>query len=382
MEFDFSWIIIGFPIAFALGWFASRMDLRQMRLENREDPKSYFKGLNYLLNEQEDEAIDAFVKAVQSDPDTTELHFALGNLFRRRGEYGRAVKVHEHLASRGDMARADHERALHALSQDYLRAGLLDRAENALRQLDGTRYEPQARKARLVICERSRLWEQAAQLAAQLEQQNEDQHRWRARRAHHWCEIAAQGTAPEARLQALEKALQIDPASVRARISLADHLHAKGDTSKALQELCAVVSSNPEAAGLVASSVATWSLELGGINVDRGKACLQAAYALTRSIDVLHALATLESDPAAERRLYAEHLQQTPSLLVAAKWMKGEKFEHEEVHPPVQRAVEKAAGPLGRYRCQSCGFEAHNYFWQCPGCQAWDSYSSKRVEEL
>ena len=92
MEFDFTWVLLGFPIAFTLGWLASRLDLRQLRIENRQAPKAYFRGLNFLLNEQQDQAIDAFIEAVQNDPDTSELHFALGNLFRRRGEYERAVR--------------------------------------------------------------------------------------------------------------------------------------------------------------------------------------------------------------------------------------------------------------------------------------------------
>jgi lipopolysaccharide assembly protein B len=97
MEFDISWVLFGLPLAFGLGWVASRVDIRQLRFENRQTPRAYFKGLNYLLNEQQDQAIDAFIEAVQHDPDTSELHFALGNLFRRRGEYERAVRVHQHL---------------------------------------------------------------------------------------------------------------------------------------------------------------------------------------------------------------------------------------------------------------------------------------------
>ena len=134
MEFDLSWILLGLPLAFILGWVASRMDLRQLRLENRQTPKAYFKGLNHLLNEQQDQAIDAFIEAVQHDPDTSELHFALGNLFRRRGEYDRAVRVHEHLLSRADLSQSDRQRAQHGLALDYLKAGLLDRAEEALRR--------------------------------------------------------------------------------------------------------------------------------------------------------------------------------------------------------------------------------------------------------
>ena len=91
MDFDLQWLLLGLPLAFGLGWLASRLDLRQWRREQTDAPKAYFKGLNLLLNEQQDKAIDVFIEAVQRDPDTLDLHFALGNLFRRRGEYERAV---------------------------------------------------------------------------------------------------------------------------------------------------------------------------------------------------------------------------------------------------------------------------------------------------
>ena len=93
MDFDLQWLLIALPVVFALGWVASRFDLRQVRRDGREAPKAYFKGLNLLLNEQHDKAIDAFIEAVQHDPDTTELHFGLGILFRRRGVFERAVRV-------------------------------------------------------------------------------------------------------------------------------------------------------------------------------------------------------------------------------------------------------------------------------------------------
>jgi lipopolysaccharide biosynthesis regulator YciM len=188
MEFDLSWILLGLPLAFILGWVASRMDLRQLRLENRQTPKAYFKGLNYLLNEQQDQAIDAFIEAVQHDPDTSELHFALGNLFRRRGEYERAVRVHQHLLSRGDLSQADRDRAQHALALDYLKAGLLDRAEDALSKLEGTAHEAQAHLALLSIYERSRDWAKASVIAQKLS--NSGQGSFQGRLAHYLCEEA------------------------------------------------------------------------------------------------------------------------------------------------------------------------------------------------
>ena len=133
MDFDTPGLLLGLlvalPVAFLLGWAASRIDLRQLKRADRQAPKAYFKGLNLLLNEQTDKAIDAFIEAVQHDPDTSELHFALGNLFRRRGEFERAVRVHQHLLQRADLSAADRERAQHALAQDYMKAGLFDRAE-------------------------------------------------------------------------------------------------------------------------------------------------------------------------------------------------------------------------------------------------------------
>ena len=135
-----------------------------------EAPKAYFQGLNLLLNEQHDKAIDAFIEAVQRDPDTTELHFALGNLFRRRGEFERAVRVHQHLLQRADLGAADHARAQHALAQDFVKAGLLDRAEEAYRALEGTSYDIEARLARLSLAERARDWRAAVdRSAAQLD---------------------------------------------------------------------------------------------------------------------------------------------------------------------------------------------------------------------
>jgi len=222
MDFDIVWILLGLPLAFMLGWLASRFDLRQLRVENRRAPKAYFKGLNFLLNEEQDQAIDAFIEAVQSDPDTSELHFALGNLFRRRGEYDRAVRVHEHLLSRGDLPPADRVRAQHALALDFLKAGLLDRAEDALRKLENTPFETQARLALLAIYERSREWPQAAEVAHKLEASGEAS--FAGRLAHYLCEQAAALTTAgdhEGATRLLRQAIGDAPQSARPRIQLA-----------------------------------------------------------------------------------------------------------------------------------------------------------------
>jgi lipopolysaccharide biosynthesis regulator YciM len=377
MDFDLTWLLWGLPIAFGLGWFASRLDLRQLRIENRLAPKAYFRGLNFLLNEQQDQAIDAFIEAVQNDPDTSELHFALGNLFRRRGEYERAVRVHEHLLSRADLSRADRHRAQHALALDYLRAGLLDRAEEALRKLEGTAYEEQALLALLAIYERSRDWPQASEIARKLDSGGTGQ--FAARQAHYLCEQAASAAPAEAEVL-LEKAMKTAPRAPRPRMELASLRRRAGDARGAFALLMELAQDVPTALPLLAKPLTEAALACG--RQPEAMALLRASYEQSSSLDVLDGITTLENDSDAARNWYVQHLQRAPSLVAAAKWIAGEKLEHEQFHPDVQRALDHAVKPLTRYRCAACGFEAKQHFWQCPGCQAWDSYPPRRVEEL
>ncbi len=379
MELDATWLLLGLPLAFAFGWLASRFDLRQLRIDNRRSPKAYFQGLNYLLNEQQDKAIDAFIEAVQKDPDTSELHFALGNLFRRRGEYDRAVRVHEHLMARGDLSQADRNRAQHALALDYMKAGLLDRAEDALGRLEGTKFEQEARLARLGIYERTRDWLEARRMASLL--QGAGQGDFSSRIAHYLCEQAQSATSLEQKIL-LEEAIHLAPQAGRARIAMASWLESVGDMNAALDMLLTLMEYAPSAIPLVADQLSNMALECDRTN--EVKAPIEAFYQTTRSLDALEALNQLEllslPDPVRHGATlrYIEHLKHEPSLVVAAQLMKISA----SAQPDVQRALDKAAQPLMRYRCAACGFEASRHFWQCPGCQSWDSYSTRRVDEL
>nr|WP_145546120.1 lipopolysaccharide assembly protein LapB [Variovorax boronicumulans] len=385
MDFDLGWILLGLPVAFVLGWLASRLDLRQLRIENRRAPKAYFKGLNYLLNEQQDQAIDAFIEAVQKDPDTTELHFALGNLFRRRGEYQRAVRVHEHLLSRADLSAADRHRAQHDLALDFLKAGLLDRAEDALRKLEGTRYEAQALLALLAIYERSRDWPQATEIAQKLQDHGEGS--FSGRMAHYLCEQAAARNAAgdsDGAAQVLARAITTAPQAPRPRIDQA-LMQVKAERhAEALHTLLELAAVAPQSVPLIANALAQTGSASG--QAQRTLAALQESYDHFPSLDVLDAIVALESAQEerrdAARQRYLQHLEREQSLVATARWLAGEKLQHEQFHPQVQRAIEHATRPLTRYRCAACGFEAKQHFWQCPGCQAWDSYPPRRVEEL
>jgi lipopolysaccharide biosynthesis regulator YciM len=382
MDFDLQWLLIGLPVAFALGWLASRFDLRQFRRDSRDAPRAYFKGLNLLLNEQQDKAIDAFIEAVQNDPDTTDLHFALGNLFRRRGEFERAVRVHQHLLQRADLPAAERHRAQHALAQDFIKAGLFDRAEQAFLALDGTAYQAEAQLALLTLYERSRDWQRAIDIAARIEAAGGASLATRV--AHYWCELAQaaddRGDAATAD-QALQRARQADPTAARALVMTGRRLARQGRPLQALAAWDELRRVRPASFALVASDYADAAPAAG--RAAEARAALIELARQEPGIDVLRALARLQpDDPAAARQRLLALLRQQPTLSAALDLLDaGPGAIDADTLPALRQALATAAKPLQRYRCAACGFEAQHWFWQCPGCLGWDTYPPRRIEE-
>ena len=141
MDFELWWLLPIPALFFALGWIAARIDIKHLLRESRALPLSYFRGLNFLLNEQPDKAIESFIEVVKVDPQTIDLHFALGSLFRRQGEIDRAIRMHQNLLDRPDLPADKRTAATFELAQDFHRAGLLDRAEELFTKLDGSPFE-------------------------------------------------------------------------------------------------------------------------------------------------------------------------------------------------------------------------------------------------
>ena len=168
MDFEFTPVwLLALPIAFGLGWLAARIDIRHLVRESRALPRSYLAGLNFLLNEQPDKAIDSFIEAVKIDPQTVELHFALGSLFRRRGELDRAIRMHQTLVDRDDLNTEQRAQALSELGLDFLKAGLLDRAEAVFVKLRETGMREVGLKQLLEIYQQEKDWSKAIEVARQ-----------------------------------------------------------------------------------------------------------------------------------------------------------------------------------------------------------------------
>jgi lipopolysaccharide biosynthesis regulator YciM len=252
MEFEYWWLIV-FPLFFGLGWLAARIDIKHLLSESRNLPRSYFKGLNFLLNEQPDKAIEAFIEEVRVDPETVELHFALGSLFRRRGETERAIRMHKNLLDRTDLGEEQRLQALFELGQDYLRAGLLDRAEEAfLHLLDGTR-RGEALKFLLEIYQQEKDWAKAIDIAGRLERDAGQS--WQKEIANYHCELAAYEAThsrPEQARHHLERALAANRKCVRASLVLGDLDAAAGDHARAIAAWKCIEQQQPAYLALVA----------------------------------------------------------------------------------------------------------------------------------
>ena len=385
MEFEFWWLLV-FPLFFILGWLAARVDIRQVVTESRALPNSYFRGLNFLLNEQPDKAIEAFLEVVKLEPETIDLHFALGGLFRRRGELDRAIRMHENLLNREDLAEDSRLRAMNELGQDYLKAGLLDRAESVFTRLLETPLQAQARSFLLEIFVQEKDWQKAIDAARILE--SNTSRPLNAEIAHFHCELALQEATrgnPDEASRLLETALQANRQSVRANLMAGDLDSAAGRHEAAIADWKLVEAQSASHMALVVDRVLSSYRLLGRLG--DGVQWLRALYARQPSQDLFSTLYLAVSETegaAAAYQLAREELRRNPCLRTLDRMLEAELMNA----PPEQREllqVEKSlvqvhSQRLMRYQCGSCGFKAKQFFWRCPACGRWDSFDPERRE--
>jgi lipopolysaccharide biosynthesis regulator YciM len=387
MEIEF-WMLLGIPLFYAFGWIAARIDIRQLVSEARTLPRGYFKGLNLLLNDHPDKAIDAFIEIVKLDPETADLHFALGNLFRRRGETERAIRVHQNLLARPDLPEEQKLHAQYELGMDYLKAGLLDRAEESFNALVGTSYAVQARRSLLEIFQREKEWERAIESAIGLQESGAGARQKEI--AQFYCELAQDALVQmdiDAALPLLEKAHQADRKNVRATMLTGDAQLAKGDVEGALVTWRRVEQQSVPHVALVAARLMDGYRKVG--RPQEGLNLLKSYLAEASSIDLIEVVfkAVVEMHGVEEaKHLVVEELRRTPTLLSLDKLLEVRLMDA----PPeivselsmVKNLVHGYTQKLARYQCSHCGFKARQFYWQCPGCSLWETYPPRRTEEL
>ena len=387
MEFEFWWLL-AFPLFFGLGWVAARIDIKHLVSESRALPRSYFKGLNFLLNEQPDKAIEAFIEVVKVDPETVELHFALGNLFRRRGETDRAIRMHRNLLERGDLAGEQRLSALFELGQDYLKAGLLDRAEEVFVKLRDTPHRGAALRALLDIYQQEKDWERAIGIAGELSADTGQS--WSKEIANYYCELAAvemTHSRTDAARARLEQALAANRKCARANVLLGDMAAAAGDNAAAIEAWKRIEQQNPAYLALVAQRLLDSYRALG--QRDEGLTLLRGFLASSPSLELLDVAfqSTLEAQgPEAAHKLVRDELRRNQTLLGLDRLLDAELLvvrpERRGDVQLVKNLVHSHTQRVSRYRCENCGFKARQFYWHCPACGGWETYPPRRSEEF
>jgi len=387
MEFELFWLL-GIPVFFGLGWLAARVDIRQLMAESRTLPRGYFKGLNLLLNDQPDKAIDAFIEIVRLDPESADMHFALGNLFRRRGETERAIRVHQNLLARPDLPQEQKEHAEYELGVDYLKAGLLDRAEETFNRLITGQYGAQARRQLLEIFQREKEWPRAIEAAMGLQESGAGSRQKEI--AQFYCEMAQDALVHlhvDQAEELLDKSLAADRNNVRATLLTGDAQLAKGDVEGALLTWRRVEQISVPHTALVAQRMMDGYRKVG--RPQEGVNLLKSYLEQASSIDLLEVVykEVMELHGVAEaKELVVNELRRTPTLLGLDRLL-----EARLVDAPasivselsmVKNLVHGYTQKLARYQCSHCGFKARQFYWQCPGCSRWETYPPRRTEEL
>ena len=387
MEFEFWWLL-ALPVFFGMGWVAARVDIKSLLSESRALPSSYFRGLNFLLNEQPDKAIESFLQVAKENPQTVELQFALGNLFRRRGEVDRAIRMHQDLVNRDDLPQDERRQASFELAQDFFKAGLLDHAEQVLAKMAQVDSSPEVHRHLLDIYIQEKDWEKAVGAAKKLEVSAK--RNYQKEIANYYCELAitdhVHGRGAEAEHH-LQEALEANRKCVRANLLRGEWLANGGRHGEAIDAWKAIEQQDPAYFGLAAEGMVESYKALGkpgeGLQLLRG---LQYRYPALDFLNVVYqATAEQEGDDAAWR-LVRDEVRRNPTLvgldrLIDAELVRAPPERRQDLQL-MKNLVHTHAQALAVYLCANCGLKARQFFWQCPACGGWETFPPRRTAEL
>ena len=395
IEFEYWWLLV-LPLFFTLGWIAARVDIKQLIAESTALPAAYFKGLNFLISDQHDKAVEAFSEAVQANTDSLELHFALGSLFRRTGETDRAINMHLNLLDKKELTANQRSAVKAELAQDYLKAGLYDRAEELFKGLNDTRYRQPALHALLEIYVREREWMRAIETATELERLSGIS--FRIQIAQYYCELAMNDIIAQkldAARNQLHKALDANKNCVRANVLLGDLEASTVAHQAAISHWKRIEFQQPEYLGLIANKMLKSYRALEpehGDQLKQGLAQLNAyleTYKLPSLMSALYEATLVEEGAEKAAKLARNELIRQPSLttldqLLQARAMADEtkKQSNNQDIQLMQQTVRNAIGNRAAYHCDQCGFRAKQHHWQCPACNAWESLPAEPSEAV
>ena len=378
---DSAWLLIPIlllPLAYLSGWWVARRTTK--RTNSNGIPQEYFKGLNYVLNEQPDKAIEVFTRMLEVDSETVETHLALGNLFRRRGEVDRAIRIHQNLIARPTLSSEQKLQALWELAMDYSRSGLLDRAEVLFRELaESKTYTTQAFRELMRIYQQEKDWSNAITIARRLEATS-DEH-LAPIVAHFYCELSIEnynkGNHKEAR-ECLKRALNIDPRCVRASLMEAEEARNAGQIKLAVRSYHRIERQDPDYLPEIIQPLLECYREQNKLEefMHYLKGVLEKSGGITPLLCLTSLIAETRGEEEAVKFISTE-LQKRPSVRGVDKLLEYTLLKAQGDLRNSLSTIKDLTGSLledrSIYKCIQCGFDAKLLHWQCPGCKSWNT---------
>ncbi len=368
------------PIAALSGWWIGRRGLRRRSEAAGCPPLSseYFKGLNYLLEEQPDQALEVFIRMSEADSETVEIQFALASLFLRRGETDRAIRIHQNLMARPMLSREQRRKALYELGLDYMRAGLLDRAESLFHELsDDYHYSAASRRQLLDIYQQEKEWDKAIDVARQLNGKRDKA--YSPVIAHYYCEIAEQAMKNSEHNRAekmLSRAFFEDNSCVRASLLEAEIAQRQQKTKQAIRAYKRVETQDPAYLPLIVKPLRLCYEQLG--QQEEYLQYLRFLSSKEQGISLLLALSQQMSDHGMKHQaitLLHESLRKRPSLRALDYLLELRSIDEASSCGTELGALREVIHMLleGKpvYQCGHCGYTTRTLQWQCPSCKQW-----------
>jgi lipopolysaccharide biosynthesis regulator YciM len=368
-----------FLLLAAAGWAMGRFGERDEADAPPPLNIDYLKGLNFLLNEQTDQALEHFLRMVRVDDNTIETHFALGSLFRRRGEIDRAIRIHQNIIARPDLASEQRDQALYSLAKDYLGAGLLDRAEKLfVRLAQGSRFQVQALESLCSIYEQERDWEKAIDAGHRLEVLGGRSLALQI--AHYHCELAEAAAARNdyaAARQYVKNAQAGRPRTMRGALTRAHIARDTDDNKTALKLYHRIIDENtyliaealPEIVAIYEKENEIPELESALTAMLKKNPEMKSLVAYTAIVNNLGGIPVIDA-------CVEEYMLNEPTLgefVELQQLSSGDKGSTDLALAKVRSALSKLASATPRYQCQECGFSSQRLLWQCPSCRNWET---------
>ena len=369
------------PLTAIIAWWLGRLSSRRARQENlRHIHPDYFKGLNYVLNEQPDKAIEVFIKMLEVDTETIETHLALGNLFRRRGEVDRAIRIHQNLIARPNLSLEYRDIALLELAMDYMRSGLLDRAEALFKELvTADSHTQQAYTELLDIYQQEKDWDNAINTARKLE--TASGRKLNNVIAQFYCEKAEESLntgGTEGVMDNLHKAVSINPDCARASLLEGQLLQNDGKFKQAIRVYKRIEQQDPEILPEAIIPLLTCYRKIDA--VDEYIKYLQEIVAGHGGITAILTLAELvyeQQGTAAAIHFITTELKKHPTVKGVDSLIQYVLTQAEGNTRESLMSIKELTGKLlksrSAYKCSQCGFDAKSLHWYCPSCRHWST---------